>query len=782
MTGGGFRTTSFIDSLKPSMDLPAVERQTRNVQTSGGLVNTFAKDLPGAGNLDYIPNTPAVIGTNSYFLTASTSSANAFALGSNGQVLWELSLHDNGKFVGTSPAVSQAFGNVGGFPNAIYAISSTGRLYAINADTGLVISFVDIVEEEFQQSSPFVVRDGNNDAVYLASHKGRVYRYNFSGSSFTQTFNVKPVTSSNTGRFNSSPIVTRDGAGAPRHVYVGSLEGKLYKLSAVNGTTVSTPLELNATLRSDGCQVMATMAIDLNQDAGIVPCGSYLFKVRLNDASTSAAPALAAQSPLLEHKQLVTLKTTRVLGPNHNVRPQLTTSLLREPKPTLTSVKLEQSFGFKKGDFVRVETVNGGNVYGEINTLSDEGVAAIKGKGLYPIASPSPDPLLFGAEQVSLANFTVRPAQIPEPAATPFPTPTPGPVGADAVTRVPVGNPEGLQEGDYLRFPTLDSNTGLPGIQPVVSQICSSSNTDCELTAGGAKFPGIQRFVPGAINGVGGQEEEAHFYVTLPGAGLQPLVTSELALTRFVPFEKLTNQVVGTGNSTQEFEIASIKDYKAGDMVRVVHQDGNSRGRYEYGVIDTVFPATRRIRLNGALLDAPVSGDSVEIIDSNNRAFGRLTPSLGYSNGNILSEPVMRGNGQHVYVQHGNTLFELNYGNDATFKDSANYLILQAGRLDQNNVALSALSRSRPYIDTDKLLTVDSDPSGKTGIFLNRVVLPLSSTTERLNDLFPILAPNSLGQLSNRAETRPVQLGASGYVMFGGGNGVAYKLHKDIAW
>ncbi|PKL76079.1 MAG: hypothetical protein CVV27_12130, partial [Candidatus Melainabacteria bacterium HGW-Melainabacteria-1] len=176
-------------------------------------------------------------------------------------------------------------------------------------------------------------------------------------------------------------------------------------------------------------------------------------------------------------------------------------------------------------------------------------------------------------------------------------------------------------------------------------------------------------------------------------------------------------------------------------------------------------------------------GDNVEIIDANNRAFGRLTSGQLFSNGNILSEPVLRGNGQEVYVQQGNTLFELNYASDTSFRDSSNYLVLQSGRMEQSNLALSALSRSRPLIvDNNKLLTVDTDPSGKSGIFLNRVLLPLSSTSERLNDIFPILAPNSLGQLSNRAETRPVQLGASGFIMFGGGNGVAYKLHKDIAW
>lgn len=776
-----FRTASFVDSLKPNMDLPPVAREARDPETSGGLSNSFAKNLPGADALDYIPNTPAVIGTNSYFLTASKSSSNVFALGSNGQVLWDLSLHENGYFDGSSLATGEARGT-----DTLYGITDTGRLYAINADTGLVISFTEVTEDEFHNSSPFVVtdRDTDDDAdvdtddsssayrdyIFLTSDKGRIYRYSFNGSGFSQDFVEEPVNSSNTGRFSSSAVVTsNESNGEPKFIYAGSEEGKLYKLDASDGDEVGTALDLSAAVRSNGCQIMATMAIDSDQDLGIVPCGSYLFKVRLNDAVPTAL-ALSAQSPLLELKQLITLKTTRVIGPNHNTRPQLSTTILRDPLPTETDIALEQTFGFKAGDFLRIESSENGNLYAEVEEISDEGEVKFKGEGLNPIPSPSPDPLLLGGEKIHLANWAVRPDLVdPDPEATPFPTPTPGPSGADEVSRFAVGKPENLQAGDYLRFPTL------PG-QPVV-QICSNGNNNCELGTG-SNYAGIERFVPEE------DDEAAVFYITVPGTALQDAIENEMSDTRYVPFEKLTNQTLGLGtDSTLSFTLANIKDFKSGDNVRIVHPDGSDDGRYEYGVISSVNSSARTLTLTSPLMDAPDAGSRVEIIDSNNRAFGRVTSSLQYSNGNILSEPVLRGNGQQVYVQHGNTIFEMNYASDSSFRDSANYLILQSGRLEQSNTSLTALSRSRPLVlDTDKLLTVDTDPSGKTGIFMNRVHLPLRSTEDRLNDLFPILAPNSLGQLPNRAETRPVLLGGSSFALFGGGNGVAYKLHKDNAW
>jgi len=789
-SGAGFRTASFVDAIKPTLELPPVARQAKDATTSGGLVSTFAKNLPGADTLPFVPGSapslgsgeagsvPAAFGDTTFFLTGSSTSTNAFALGSNGQVLWELSLHENGKFDGTSVAGGQALG-----VNTLYAITDKGRLYAINATTGIVTSFVEIPTDEFHKVSPFVVTQGVTgggsplvDRIYLTSDKGRVYRYTFNGSNFNQDFNVKPVSSSNTGRFSSSAVVTVNDQGTAdlsddtlSRLYAGSEEGKLYKLDAATGATNGSALELNSGLRSSGCQIMATMVVDRAADVGIVPCGSYLFKVRLSDATTGNL-GLAAQSPLLELRQLTTLVPARVLGPNHNKRPQLVTSLLRDPIPVTGTFKLEQPFGFQKGDFIRVETSTAGNLYGEIDTLTDGGTVTVKGTGLFPVASPSPDTLLFGAERVSLANNVVRPNRVPTTVgATPFPTPTPPPAGSDPVTRFTIGANDNLVDGDQLRFPSL------PGA-PVVT-LCSSTTTGCNLGTSGAKFPGIQRFVPGT------DDTQAVQLVTVPGVALQSLIDTEMANTRFVPFEKLYNQVSGTGNSALSFELANIKDFKAGDTIRVSHQNGSANGRYEYGQVASVNTTTRRLTLLSPLASVPANGDTVEQISPNDRAFGRVTTNLLDSNGNIISEPVLRGNGQEVYVQHGDSIFELNYASDTSFKDSANYVILQSGRLEQSNTSLTAQSRSRPLIvSTNKLLTVDTDPTGKTGIFMNRVLLPLSSTADRLNDLFPILTPNSLGQLPNRAETRPVLLGTSGFVMFGGGNGVAYKLHKDIAW
>ena len=523
----GFRTASFTDSIRPDLTLDSPNSQIKSPQNSQGFENSFAKDLPGADQLESLPNTPVVIGQNAFFLTNSASSTNFFGLQDNGQIKWQLSLHDNGRFKGSSPAVGKAF------PNTLFAITETGRLYAVDANTGLVINFIDIPEEEFQFSSPWVMQNGvaASDHVFLSSYKGQVYRFSFNGSSFTQDLKVKPVTSALSGKFSTSPIVTTN------NVYVGSEEGKLYKLKRSDLTTVST-LDLSTTVRSEGCQTRAELVIDSNQDIGIVPCGSYLYKVRLNDASTTVGLSLAAQSSLLELDRLITLDQPEILGPNHANRPQLETSLLREPLPDRASFKIEQKFGFKEKDFIRVDAADG-TLYGEIDTLSDGSTVTLKGTGLYPLASPSPSPLLIGAETLALANLVVRPTPTPVPNATATPTPTP--VGADPVTQFIIGNPEGLQAGDFIRFPTL---TGSP-----VVQICSSTNTLCDQSAT-TKYEGLSL--------VKFQETDAAdalvTQVTVPGAGLQAQIQAALALkSRFVPIEKMQNHVVGGAvNSTLE--------------------------------------------------------------------------------------------------------------------------------------------------------------------------------------------------------------------------------------
>lgn len=767
-TAGDFQTASFADAIKPALTLPAIERNPKQASDSGGLENTFAKDLPGADNVNYLPNTPASIGTNSYFLTNSSDASNFFALRSNGSLIWELSLHDNGDFNGSSPAVGSATGT-----NILYAISDNGRLYAVNASTGIVISFVDIPEEEFKNASPFVTSGANTDApdtsdsIYLASFDdGRVYRYDFNGSNFTQDFQVRPVVSGVSGHFSSSPIFFNN------YVYVGSEEGKVYKLNKDTGVTVNN-LDLSEAVRADHCQIKAEMVIDATQDTGIVPCGSYLFKLKLNDAvaNSTVGMSLLAQSPLLELRSPVALKPTSILGPNHNKRSQLATTVLREPAPTDTTITLEQQFGFTNSDFIRLESSTAGLLFAEIDTISEDGAITFKTDGLFPIPSPEPSPLLFGGETVRLSNWVVRPTPFPSASASPTPTPTPTPVGADPVSQFQIGGLDGLQEGDFIRFPNL---TGAP-----VVRICDDTNPDCDSSAT-TKYPGLE-LTPLAGSDTTGTD--VAYQVTVPGTAIGTQITTELNDSRFVPFEKLENQVVGTSNSTQEIELASVKDFAVGQSVRITHSNSSIRGRYEYGVIASVDTGARRLTLQSPLRDAPANGDTVEIIDANTRVFGRVTESLKYSSGNILSRPVLRGNGQQVYVQHGNTLFELDYNSDSSFRSSADYLVLQSGRLEQANHNLTSLSRSRPLVlANDKLVTVDSDPSNRTGIFMNRVLLPLSSTAESLNDIFPILTPNSLGQLPNRAETEPVLLGTGNFVMFGGGNGVVYKLHKDVSW
>jgi hypothetical protein len=767
-----FQLQAFSDAVKPAFFEQAPEQQPRSAQASGGFANEFAKNLPGSDNTEALPNTPAFIGTNTFFLTASKSSVNAFGLNNAGQLLWQLNLHDNnGRFIGTSPAL----GDVNGI-NTLYAISNTGRLYAINAATGLVRGFVDITGEEFEYTSPWVIPSsvtGSGDNIYLAGSKeGRFYKYTFNGSFFTQIYNPRVVTGANTGKFKSSPVVT----GLGRHIYIGSDEGRLYKLSETTGLSVSN-LDLKTLSRSEACQIRAAVAVDQPMDAAIVPCGSYLFKVRLNDATANQL-SLASQSPLLELRELSAFKPTRVVGPNTFYRTPIQSVLEKDPPPTEKDFMLGQPFGFKEGDFLRIITRGGLSLYGTVDTIDDEGKVSLREEAIFPLPSPTPPSFLTGGESVSLANYSVRPTPLPSPDATPSPVPTPTAAGADPVAQFKIGSPDGLSEGDLLVFPSL------PG-SPVAT-ICSSSNPACDKDASGTnRHPGIEI----ALDEDGEVPSDAakivyQINVPDPGGVLAAGVNNKLHTDKFVPFEKVLNRVVGSTNSTIEFELGSVADFNPGQLVRVTHANGSLKGRYEYGVIDSVFPATRRVRLVAPLIDAPATGERVDIVDANSAGYGRVLASRNYSSGNILSAPVLRGNGQHVYLQHGNLIFELNYADDIRFRDEAKYVALQAARLDAANMSLTALSRSIPLVlSNDKLVAVDADPAGKTGVFLNRILLPLDINAERLNDVFPISTPNALGLLSRRSEVRPVLLGGgSNFIIAGGGNGVVYKLHKDMAW
>jgi hypothetical protein len=764
-----FSTQAFSDSVKANLSTPAIEQGAKSASTSGGLTSEFAKNLPGSDNVEYLPNTPAIIGSNSYYLTGSTASTNVFALNVNGQLIWELSLHDNNaRFVGTSPAIGAAGG-----VNTVYALANTGRLYAINADTGLVRSFVDVVNENFEFTSPWVI-SGATDSIYLAGSKeGKIYKYTFNGSTFTQSYAPKVVSSSNTGKFKASPVVT----GLNRHIYIGSEEGKFYKIREDNGATVST-LDLTTLPRSEGCQVRAAVAVDTALDAAIAPCGSQLYKVRLNDASNSTNMSLASQSPLLEIKTLKGFQPTRILGPNVANRTLPSTTVEREPKPTDKDFAVGQRFGFKSNDFVRIVTSSGLNVYATVDKIDDTGKVTIKEDKLFPLPSPTPDPFLIGGESISVVNYAVRPTPLPSPDATPTPVPTATATGADLVFQFKVGSPEGLAEGDNIVFPSL------PGTP--TGTICSSSNANCDKDASGTnRHKGVE-IALGDDGKVPTDAAKIVYQVTIPDPGgtIRAAVQDKLHTEKFVSFEKIQNRVMGTTNSTIEFEVGSVAEFSPGQMVRITHSNNSLRGRHEYGVVATVTAATRRIRLNNALIDAPASGDRVEIIDANTSAYGRVVSSLSYSSANILSAPVLRGNAQHVYLQHGNTVFELNYADDTRFKDEAKFVVLQSARLDQSNLSLTAASRSGPLVlPNDKLLAIDTDPSGNTGIAINRVLLPLDANSERLNDVFPITVPNSKGELPKRAESFPVQLGGgSDFVVFSGGNGIVYKLHKDMAW
>lgn len=756
----GFKTQAFSDSLRPQLNLPALRATPKTPPNSNEFVNEFAKTIShDMDNGMPLPGSPAYITATdtAYFLTGSETLSNFYGLSSAGDVRWQLSLHDNnGKFVGTSPAN----GSAGGL-NVLYVANDVGRLYAVNADTGIVISFIDASSDGFEYTSPFVIA-GATDNIYLASKKGKVYKYTFNGSAFTSVYSTA-VLSGNLGKFSSSPLVT----GLTKSIYVGSDEGKFYKLEEGNNATTRSTLELNTLTRSERCQIKGTPAIDSSADVAIVPCGAYLFKVRLNDASTSTNMAFAAQSPLLELKTPQVFKTPRVTGPNHFYRPIPITRIKAsgETKPSEKDFAVEQPFGFGSGDYVQV-TFNrtGASAFESIDKIDKDKITLLD--KMVPLPSPSPDPFFSNLDVVTTSNLVARKS----PAPIPSTTPTPAPVnGGDPVTQFTVGSAKDLKEGDILYFPSL----------PVGSQvynICSSTNTNCEndlVASPTTKYAGI------AIVDL----KKGLTTITVEGATLAPLLHARLATNSIVPFERLKNHVIGTANTNSVFQVADITGFQAGNLIRLTHQSGSSLGRYEYAIIGSIAGNTITLSASTPLLNTPATADVVDIMEQSTALFGRVLPVDAYSGANILSSPVLRGNSQHVYVQHNNLIFELDYSDDNNFRNTANYLVLQSGRLEGANRPLADASRSTPVIvDGNKLLALDTSPTGTTGIYINRVRLPLSTTVDKLNDTFAVALPNAQGGLPSRAETRPVQLGTSAFVLFSGGNGVVYKLHKDITW
>ena len=162
----GFQVASYSGSVRASLDAPAIEQQTKTIDASGEeFANEFAKFQPGATATNpNSPTTPAIARNTGFFLTESDSSVNFFALNETGQTLWQLSLHaDGGRFVGTSPALGNALGTDG----VLYAISDLGRLYAVDASSGVVRSFYQIAGDTFTNTSPFVVPGNPSDQIFL---------------------------------------------------------------------------------------------------------------------------------------------------------------------------------------------------------------------------------------------------------------------------------------------------------------------------------------------------------------------------------------------------------------------------------------------------------------------------------------------------------------------------------------------------------------------------------------------------------------------------------------
>lgn len=755
-----FKTQAFTDSIKATLDVPSVATSLRQGTNNAGFVNEFAKVSSSEDNSLVIPNVPAVSGTTTIMLTSSSSASNVFALNNLGDLIWQNSLHDNGgKFLGSSPSLGKQF------TNSFYAISDQGRLYAINISTGIVQGFID-TSDTFAHASPLVIQDtpNNVDRVFVGSQSGKVYQYRFNGSAFLEStaggvdWTVHPSAgTTGLGKISSSILTSPNS----NYLYVGSEDGKFYRLDRSTGTAAQRETTLTSTnvtfttqSRSTLCRVKATPVLDIPLDVGVVSCGGYLYRVKLNDL-TASGMSITAQSPLLELSGLKLFKEIKRQGPNHDVRPKVHTFTKGDPEPKIKDFEVEVPFGFKTGDFVHVRSKRDEDLYGELDKV-DKQKFTFK-EELFPLPSPSPSPFFTGGEKVTLANDTVRPSPVPV-----LVTPTVAvPVG-DTVSSFTAGNIDELSTGDWLHFPSL------PGA-PLV-RICTATDTNCDNNGGGAAYAGI---------------DTGTKVVTVGHATLATLMNTEITNGNMIPFVKMRNQVVGPTVTTTQFNLADASGIKTNDVVRIVHQNGNDRGLYEYAIVQSVNSGL--VTLTSNLRDLPAMGDRLEVVNNDTGVYGRVFPSLNTFSSDIVSSPVLGGGGsQFVYLAHGNVLYELDYTSVDNFKSSATYSVLQAGRLDQENVSLTDASRSTPftYLGANglrKLVVLDSDPIGKTGIYANRYYLPLSNTMEKLNDVFPINAPNGPGHMPRRAETRPILFDTS-FVTFGGGNGIVYKLHKDKVW
>ncbi|MFN8673957.1 MAG: PQQ-binding-like beta-propeller repeat protein [Candidatus Sericytochromatia bacterium] len=124
-------------------------------------------------------------------------------------------------------------------------------------------------------------------------------------------------------------------------------------------------------------------------------------------------------------------------------------------------------------------------------------------------------------------------------------------------------------------------------------------------------------------------------------------------------------------------------------------------------------------------------------LNSRNKPYGAVFPNSNTNNpnGSIASNPVVNGN--MVYVANGNTLFELDYSNNDTFRSKANYCVSATARLDENSSNLTPYGKNNIAISTGadgvtKVAMLDTNIKNNSTPFMNFFSIPLASDKDAL--------------------------------------------------
>lgn len=296
------------------------------------------------------------------FTTDSQNGVNLFAMKTSGITKWQASIHKNieSRFLGSSPSMAEDL--YVDSEKRIYITDNKGWLYCIDAVGGNIIAAVEINEETFINTSPWVKEENSSeDSIILASNRGRIIKYifNLSTKTFTNVYNKKISEG-----FNVSPVVDDN------YIYIGGIDGIFYVINKSDGV-IKDQFHLRSGVDSyfetekrgvrpdsnESGKIMGTAIIDKVNHKIFVPCGSYLFMID---------NGYIYQSPLLELSQVVLSNITEKIGP---VTPNVTKTVLKGSSSSSLTFDFLESNELNVGDYLVLLSTTSENTaesYGKI--------------------------------------------------------------------------------------------------------------------------------------------------------------------------------------------------------------------------------------------------------------------------------------------------------------------------------------------------------------------------------------------------------------------------------